>query len=81
MDLVYLAIMSHCGVRFWPNENYVFILNMDDEVLYVNETTIYPDQIFVLPEYSARPYMRDVLAFRKIAVITYLVRGEEQPWS
>lgn len=80
MDLTYLAIMKYCGVNYCQGMNYVFIENMDDDPFYINHSTIHPGQVFVLPESYARSYVRDALGFRKLAVVAYLVKGEDRPW-
>lgn len=79
MDLVYLAIMNTCKLKYDANESYIFIENMDDEALYVRGSHIYPGQVFVLPESLAYVYSNS-LCDSKTAVVAFIVKGEEMPW-
>lgn len=80
MDLVYLAIIKKWGFTYREDQNYVFILNMGEGMIYIIGLIVYPGQVFVLPEPIVRKYANYLDEYR-VAVVGYSVKGEEQPWS
>lgn len=80
MDLVYSAIIKTCGFTYREEQNYVFILNVGEDIVCIVSLIIHPNQVFVLPECLVRKYA-NFLDEYKLAVVGYLVKGEEQPWS
>jgi len=81
MDLVYLAILTYCKVKYDPEQSYVFIENMGDESIGIKGVFIYPGQVFALPEHLVQGYESFYFYDKKVAVVAYIVKGEETPWS
>ena len=81
MDLFCLSILQKFKLTYDPNENYIFLINLGEKIVFAYGEAISYNEIFVLPETSAQAWVNSVLWDCKVAVIKYFVRGEERPWS
>ena len=81
MDLTYLALLAYFYTPYDIRVNYVFMVNMEeDRFIICNSRTVKPGELFVMTEGRARNFMQD-MSHHKIAVHTYLAKGEIVPWS